>query len=405
MVRRCNVIVVGCGPVGLVMTLALLKRGIPVTALESLAEPIEDQRASLIQPPSLEMLDDLGIAEGIIPLGATSTLSQYCDRVSGELIARFDYGMLKDDTRYPLYLQYEQYKLVDFILAHLEGAADLEMRFSTAVTDIAQSGDGVVVTVENPDGDEEKLAADYVIGCDGGGSAVRKCAAIDFAGFTYPERFLKIATDFDFASVGRELCTRNYFSDPDEWCNLFRLRSDRPSGIWRLLFPTRVGETDAQCLSPESMQARMQKFFPKSGDYPVLYTGLYDVHQRVAETFRKGRILLAGDSAHVTNPTGGLGMNGGFHDAVNLAEKLDAVLGGGDEDLLDLYSRQRHKVQMDDVQAQAIRLKKLNELGGGAVRKARFDDLRRAADDEALSHSYVRRMSLLDSLDNARAVT
>ena len=405
MTSKPHIIVVGCGPVGMVMVLALVKRGISVTALESLLEPIEDQRAATIQPPSMEMFDDLGIAEPIIPLGLMANLIQYHDRATREVIAEFDYNVLRDDTRFPFCLQYEQYKIVAWILDYLAGAPDLVIRFSTTVTNIAQSAHRVTVAVDNEAGEKELLTGDYVIGCDGGRSTVRKCAGIDFAGFTYPERFLKIATDFDFNSAGFDYCARNYFSDPDEWCNLFRLKGSGGAGVWRLLFPTRIGETDEECLSSAGMQARMQKFFPKDGNYPIVYTGLYDVHQRVAEVFRKGRILLAGDSAHVNNPIGGLGMNGGFHDAVNLADKLNRVLNGADDGLLDLYNRQRHKAQVDGIQAESIRKKKLMEAGEGDVRRRQFDELRRAAADRQRSVAYLRKLSLLDSLEQAESVT
>ena len=368
-------------------------------------EPVEDQRAATILPPSLEMLDDLGIAEDIIPLGLIAETTQYHDRATGELIAEFDFGNLKDDTRYPYCLQYEQYKLVEWLVGHLEGVPELVIRFSASVTDIFQTEDQVTVALENGDGEKESITADFVIGCDGGRSMVRKSAEIDFPGFTYPERFLKIATDFDFNSAGFNYCKRNYFSDPDEWCNLFHLKGTSPTGIWRLLFPTRIGETDEECLSPEAMQARLHKFFPKEGDYPIIYTGLYDVHQRVAEVFRNGRILLAGDSAHVNNPFGGLGMNGGIHDAVNLAEKLDMVFNGADDALLDLYSRQRHKAQINGIQAESIRKKKLMESGDGDIRSGLLNELRHSAADKKRSHAYLRKMSLLDSLEQAQAVT
>ena len=190
---------------------------------------------------------------------------------------------------------------------------------------MAQHADHVDVTIANEAGEAETLRAKYIIGTDGASSAVRRLAGIEFEGFTYPERFIKIGTSFDLLAANKNFCTRNYFSDPDEWLNLFKVKGYGPPGIWRGVFPVPAGESDEAAMSPEGVQRRLQGIHPKSGDYDIPYHALYAVHQRVAATFNKGRVLLAGDSAHVNNPIGGMGMNGGIHDAVNLAEKLSDI--------------------------------------------------------------------------------
>jgi len=158
------------------------------------------------------------------------------------------------------------------------------------------------------------------------------------------------------------LVFRNYFSDPHEWCNLFKVRGERPEGLWRGVFPLSTQDERQTALSPEKIEQRLQKFFPKLGTYDIEYVNVYDVPQRVAATFRKGRVLLAGDAAHVNNPIDGMGMNGGIHDAVNLADKLAYVLqGAAGQDLLDLYSRQRRHAAVAYVQAQTIANKRLME--------------------------------------------
>ena len=128
--------------------------------------------------------------------------------------------------------------------------------------------------------------------------------------------------------------------------------------------------------------------------------------QRVAATFRKGRVLLAGDSAHVNNPIGGMGMNGGIHDGINLAGKLDQVIHGeADDELLDLYSRQRRHAAAKYVQAQTIANKRLMEERDPAVRARNFDELRRTAENPETAKAYMRRAALFDSLKDAAAVT
>jgi len=403
--EKNRVVIVGAGPVGMVCALALNKAGVPVTVFEQEPAPVEDQRAATIHPPTLEMLDALGVTEKILPLGLVSTTYRFHDRVGRSVVAEFDLDRMRDEFKFPYVLQYEQYKLTASIAAEYANAADFDVRFSHSVTGLAETADGVEITYASPDG-EGRLSAAYVIGCDGGRSTIRKLAGIEFEGFTYPERFIKIATSFDFATVNRDLVLRNYFSDPDEWANLFKVRGKRPPGLWRAIFPVANDEPDEVALSPDRLEARLQKFFPKSGRYHVEYVNVYPVSQRVAATFRKGRVLLAGDSAHVNNPIGGMGMNGGIHDGINLAGKLARVIHGeADEALLDLYSRQRRHAAVKYVQAQTIANKKLMEERDLAARAAKFAELGRVADDPVASKAYMRRAALLDSLNDANAVT
>ena len=404
-----RVIVVGAGPVGAVMTLALVKKGIPVTLLEALPDAAEDQRAATVHPPTVAMLVELGLKDEAFsdkPSGGMSApLFHFRDRVTGELVAVFDISLLKGEIPYPFVLQWEQYKLVHAALPQIRASGIGEVRFSTKVTGLAQHADHVDVTATNELGESETIRGRYVIGTDGGSSSVRKAAGIAFEGFTYPERFIKIGTSFDFGSTGKGFCTRNYFFDPNEWLNLFKVKGYGPPGIWRGVLPVPAGETDEAAMSPESVQRRLQGIHPKSGDFDIPYHALYAVHQRVAETFNKGRVLLAGDAAHVNNPIGGMGMNGGIHDAINLADKLAELWHGRAEaSVLDRYTRQRRKAQVDYVQAQTIQNKKSLEEKDPAIRRQHLDELRRTSEDVALHKKFLYRSSLIDSLNSANAV-
>jgi 3-(3-hydroxy-phenyl)propionate hydroxylase len=230
-----RVIVVGAGPVGAVTALALVKKGIPVTLLEAEPEPPEDQRAATIHPPTIEMLAELGLTDEAFSEDASggliSPLFHFRDRVSGELVAVFDLGMLKGEVPYPFVMQWEQYKLVRAALPHIAASGLADIRFSTRVTGLAQSAEHVDVTVTNGAGEIETIRGRYVIGTDGGRSTVRALAEIAFEGFTWEERFIKTATTFDFGATGKGFCTRNYFSDPDEWLNLFKVRGNGEPGI------------------------------------------------------------------------------------------------------------------------------------------------------------------------------
>ncbi|MEV6281567.1 FAD-dependent monooxygenase [Kribbella sp. NPDC051770] len=400
-----RVLVVGAGPVGMVCALALNRLGVPVTVLESEPAPVRDQRAASIHPSTLEMLDDLGVTEKIRPHGLVSSTYRFHDRQTGDVVAEFDLGRLADEVRFPYVLQYEQYKLTAAIAAEYADESDFDVRFSHTLTGLTETASGVEAEITSPAG-AERLRVAYVVGCDGGRSTVRKLAGIDFEGFTYPERFIKIATSFDLRTVRPELSFRNYFSDPAEWANVFKVRGESPGGLWRVILPIGADEDDATALSPERVEQRLQKFLPKTGPYDVEYRDVYGVNQRVAATFRQGRILLAGDSAHVNNPIGGMGMNGGIHDAINLTEKLAKVIAGAAaDDVLDLYSRQRRHAAVNYVQAQTIANKRLLEERDPEVRRQNFDALRRTAENFDTARAYMRRAALFDSLHDAAAVT
>lgn len=398
-----RVVVVGAGPVGMVCALALHRRGVELTVLEAEPGPVPDQRAASLHPPTLEMLAELNVTQTIIPRGLVAPTYRYHDRLTGEVVAEFNLADLAEELAYPFVLQYEQYKLTRDISQQYANESDFDVRFGRRVTAVTQSADSVLVEAEGPDG-VERFTCAYVVGADGGRSTVRRSQAIEFKGFTYPESFIKIATSFDFGKAHPHYAYRNYFSDPDEWCNLFKVRGESPEGLWRAIFPTGLEETEQEALHPDSVEARLQKFFPKSGLYHIEYCNIYDVSQRVAAAFCRGRVLLAGDSAHVNNPIGGMGMNGGIHDAINLAEKLSRVMRGETGyGLLDLYSRQRRKAAIDYVQAQTINNKKILEERDPSIRQRNLDELRRAADDRRTSRDFMRRAALVESLQAAAA--
>jgi 3-(3-hydroxy-phenyl)propionate hydroxylase len=404
-ISKPRVVIVGAGPVGMVCARALNRRDIPVAVLEQEAAPAKDQRAASIHPPTLEMLDELGVTSKILHLGLISTTYRFHDRPTRSLVAEFDLNRLREELRYPFVLQYEQYKLTASIAAEYAGNDGFDVHFSHCVTNLMQGSDNITLDVTTPDG-VEQINASYVIGCDGGRSTVRKLANIDFEGFTYPERFVKIATEYDFETVIPDACYRNYYSDPNEWASLFKVGGETSNGLWRCLFPVFADESDEAAQSPERIEARLQKFFPKAGRYDVDSVSVYGLHQRVATTFRKGRVLLAGDSAHVNNPLGGIGMNSGMHDGINLAEKLASVIRDeAGDNVLDLYDRQRRHAAVKYVQAQTIANKRLLEERDPAVRNANFDALRRIMDDPQSARAYMRRAALFDSLQDAAAVT
>jgi 3-(3-hydroxy-phenyl)propionate hydroxylase len=280
----------------------------------------------------------------------------------------------------------------------------VEVLFGHEVVDVTQTNASISADVRGPHGVRTHSGA-YLIGADGGRSVVRKQSDIAFDGFTWPERFIVLTTPFNF-EASRGLCFRNYFADPDEWCNCFKVSADGPPGLWRTVYPADPKLSDAELMSDAAVQERMQKFFPASQPYEIVHRNLYVTHQRVAATFRKGRVLLAGDSAHVNNPIGGMGLNGGIQDAANLADKLAPVLlAGAPEALLDLYSLQRRTVATEYVQEQSITNKKRLEAREPEMRRRNHDELREIASDLSRARQFLLRTSMIASQRRVAAMT
>lgn len=393
-----RVIIVGAGPVGLVAALCLAQAGIPVTVFEAHGEVPKDLRASTFHPPTLDMLDRFGISAELVARGLVCPTWQFRDRTEG-VVAEFDLGILAGETNHPYRLQCEQWKLAEALRDRFQKSDLVDVIYHTRVTGVTQDDDGVTVTATTPDGDETTLRGRYVIGCDGAHSAVRKSLGIEFEGLTIPEIFLSMSTEHDFSKSIDDLAPIAYITDPSEWAVLLRTPS-----LWRVLLPTDPNLTDAQIKDPAAMEARLQKLCPKDGAYGIVHSTAYRVHQRVAKEYAKGRAFLAGDAAHLNNPLGGMGMNGGVHDAVNLTEKLIRVWHGADPSEMGRYERQRRKVCIDTVQQQSIRNRKIMQENDPAARARHHADLRAIADDPARHKAYLMGSSMLQSLKDLEDV-
>jgi 3-(3-hydroxy-phenyl)propionate hydroxylase len=388
--QRRNVIVVGAGPVGTVAALACARFGHTVTLLEAQKRIDDSPRASTTQPPTLEILAELGLIDEYLRVGLVSRTFQFWDRPSLELIAQFDFDRLKDETAYPFVVQTEQHKLANMAIDRLGALGNAEVRLGEKVIGVEQDETGAKVKTGS-----SELLADYVIAADGGRSTIRKALDIEFEGYTWPERFLVITTKFDFqAALG--CCFRNYMADPEEWTNLFKVAGDDLKGHWRAVFNTRENETDEQALSDASVRARLSRIYVPERSRDYLHLNLYAVHQRVAKSFRKGRVFLCGDAAHVNNPIGGLGLNSGIHEAWDLAGLLDGVLRGDSAELLDTYEKRRRPLNIKYVQEQTIANKKRLEERDPVQRTKRFAELRATAEDPKRHKAFLMRASLLE---------
>ena len=345
-------LIAGAGPVGLVAAANLVAHGIPVTVLEAGSALSEESRASTFHPPTLDMLDDLGIAQPLIAQGLLAPKFQYRSRQHG-LIAQFDFAGIADVTRHPFRLQCEQSKLTRILLNKLAENPNFDIAFSSPVRQVHQDSDSVTVTIDR-EGRTDTQSGRWLIGADGARSDIRRSLAIEFEGFTWQERFLVVSTPFNFHNVIPDLVSVNYVADPQRWHFLLQIPQ-----LWRIMFPVSSDESDELALSPGFAQSLMATVVPGITSYEIAHTTLYRVHQRVAKTFYAARVFLVGDAAHINNPLGGMGMNGGIHDAINLTRRMIEVWRKTKPDTeFGRYDRQRRLVTKEHVEKQSIQNKK-----------------------------------------------
>ena len=383
-----RVAIVGAGPVGLTLALKLARAGVPVSVFEKAAALPPELRASTFHPPSLEMLDTLGLAAPLISLGERTPTWQIRMHETGEK-AEFDLSVLAGDTRYPYRLQCEQFHLARLALEALQREPNAEIRFATEVTAIAQDADGA--NLETSTG--ERIAARWVVGCDGARSIVRRTLDLPFEGTTYPETIVLIVTTTDFREQFPDWSGVNYV-----WTRDGNFATLRLPGRWRVShYPADVSDIDA-VLAPSNIERFLQSIAPRAEAYAVERKAPYRIHQRVAATYRVGRLLLAGDAAHLNSPTGGMGMNSGVHDAFCLADKLARVWHGADASLLDAYVAERRPVAIEHVLQQADRNRNRMKERDPDRRRAILADLQATASDRGKRHAFLLRSSMIEGL-------
>lgn len=403
MTKPLPVVIAGSGPVGSLLAFYLARHDIPVMLLEKEAKLPIDLRASTFHPPSLEMVADLGLGviDEMLAMGLVADRYQYRDRRTNE-VANFDMRLIADSTRYPFRLQLEQYEFTRLINRRLGDLDAADVRFCHKVVGYQDVGDHVRVEVRTPQG-VEALPAAFLVSAEGARSCIRKLAGIGFLGFTYDEKFLVVSTSFPFETVFDDLAWVNYVSDPDEWCVILRTEK-----LWRVLFPVRPEHPReaVRLCSDAFVQERLHRLWAKKGDFPIHHRTLYAVNQRVAETYHQGRVILAGDACHINNPLGGMGMNGGLHDANNLGAKLVRILKHGQPHapLFAHYNRQRRDLAVRFVQKHTIANKWLMEARDPATQQARQKMLMETAADPSKAKDFLLERAMINCVRQSEAL-
>ena len=391
MTDRVPVLVVGAGPVGLSAALALSKVGVAVRVVDAADDVDRRMRASTFHPPTLDIIESLGLDDKLVALGLKAETFDLRQHETGEF-ARFDLFDIRDATHHPYRLQVEQHHYCDLAIAALRERG-VDVTFDERVESLDQDDDGVTVATS-----AGTIAAEWVVGADGASSAVRESLGVEYGGMTYTHSSVLVSTPFDFQKALPDISNITYcWSDRGQF-SLLRLKH-----FWRASLYPGVRDLD-EAADEKRVRDWLAFIHPDARDAELLDISPYRVHERCVDKFRVGRVLLAGDAAHLNPPSGGMGMNGGIHDAMNLTSKLLRVLDGVDASLLDRYHRQRHTIVSQRIipQASANRGRM-----GVEERENQMELLKRyreVAADQARSREFLLRSSMIASLREAKDI-
>ena len=344
-----DVLIVGAGPTGLALALELAALGVSFRIIDK--DPVRSiySRAVVVQPRTLELLDRHGAASDL--LGRGNTIHGAAVFSNKKLVTKISLDDVKyGETQFGLPLFISQVDTENFLEDRLS-AYNIQVERSLAARDIKQDTDGVVVTVQRARDEEEEIRCQYVVGCDGSHSSVRRAANLTFEGAPYPQNFMLADAQIEWKQMDK---LRDHFLVffGQGLMAVFPMRDNRARIL--LISP----KTNSMANKEEEVDLGIfQDAFDRLAPgtvrlHDAIWVTRFRLHHRVVSGFRDGRLFVAGDAAHIHSPAGGQGMNTGIQDAINLGWKLSAMLRaghGGDEaqkakELLDSYNLERHPV-------------------------------------------------------------
>ena len=344
-----DVLIVGAGPVGMLTALALAQTGASVRVIEREPGIIDSPRAAVYFPSTLLVLEELGILDELDAIG-------FRNRAFGTHVPEFGYHSVVvtepiEGIEYDYQLHVGQHEVARVAMEHAQKLG-VDVLFGHDLHGFEEYDDHMLAMATSPAG-EVTFSTKWLIGCDGARSMVRKLAGIEFEGHTWPERFVATNVKFPFGELGYEQA--NFVCDPVNMAVIAQLDS---KGLWRCTY------MEDSALPEETFAERIPQrygwFMQGRNDYEIVSASPYMLHQRAGETLRKGRVLLAGDAAHATNPCGGLGLTSGLWTGVVLADLLGAVLKGEeDASILDRFSDERRRIFWEVVTPAATENKRM----------------------------------------------
>lgn len=385
-----SVVIAGAGPVGLLAAVLLVRAGFRVMVLEKFHGLALDRRASTFHPATLDLLGETGLAEPLIARGSIRQAWQYMIHGTKQH-AVFDLDSISDATRHPYRLQCEQYYFSDLAVDFLVKSPLFEIRFGHGIAAIEDGGAELLITA-GPPGEEYELAAPWLIAADGGNSAVRQALGLPFRGENLPSTSITLVLNHPFQDEIPGLLGINYAWTRTGYYSLIQLRD-----LWRFSYSPAPGQDVSEALTPEVVQTHVQSVFPSLKPYELLHIDHYTLQQRCLESFRHGRILFAGDSAHLISPTGGMGMNAGLHDAHCLVEHLLPVLKGEDDGFLDRYSRRRQTIVLEEIQRLSERNFRWHRETNPEKRREIWQELQEIVNDERRTRDFLLDSSMIRS--------
>lgn len=345
--RGERVVVVGIGPVGMVAAIDLARRGFRPILLDSKRELAWSSRAICISRRSLEIFRRIGMTEAFFDkaLGWTSGKTFLRDRLVFEL--QMQHG---EEDAFPPFVNIQQYHTERFLLETIKAMGDaVELRWGHAAAGLRQDADGATLAVRGPEGDYE-LDCDWIVAADGPRSPLREALGLKLKGTSYEGRYM--IADLEVPGVERAV-ERHVWFDPVSNPGSTVILHVQPDHVWRIDIQLDGGEDDATVLAEENLLPRIQSHLDMMGvDAPwrVIWKSVYRAHALSLDSYRHGRVLFAGDAAHLVPIFGVRGLNSGIDDAHNLGWKLAAVMrGDADERLLDSYGEERRQATLENL--------------------------------------------------------
>jgi len=385
-----QVLIVGAGPTGLLIALGLARAGVEVVVIEADADFNRSPRALTYTPVVLDVLSDFGVLE------AAREIALECGRVQWEFadnghVLEVDVGVMEGATRFPFNLHMGQDKLAELILAELQAQPSAKVWWSTRLTGFTQNDDGVVVEVETADG-AKTITADWLVGTDGARSTVRRGLGIEFEGFTWPDRYMATNISFDFATKG--YAPARFIIDPVNWALVARVDQ---GPLWRVTYGESADLPEETAVDRARERLR---HFTGTNDFEIVHAAPYRVHERAATSFRSGRVLIAGDAAHIVNPLGGQGLTAGILDARILVDSLVGVIQARyPDEALDHYSAERHRMITQGGMGISQHTKRMVQEPDPAKRREDEALLRTAVDDPTImKRNMIAMMSVAGNL-------